>query len=297
MSRTLTEIYNEAVKARNERLELTEYNNNSKMSVINAFTWTVAAAIHSFESLMDAFCTDLAAVFSSRINGTPDFYANAMKRWQYGDSLVVNEAGTSFSYPSVDTTKQLISHVSYELTYVEEYKDDVLVLKVAKGEGSAMSRLEDEELIAARAYLNQIKFAGVKCRVVSRKGDVLVPKVTVYYDGAVSKEELYDLIDESLTKFVEGTAFDSTLYAQRVVDAIQRTEHVTDVWINPEAAADQGIFVAQYDDNNELGELTKVDRKLHLSSGYIKQSTKEGAEEELPTFREAIAVELETERA
>lgn len=53
MSRTLTEIYNEAVETRNKYLELTELTNDSKMSIINAFTWVTAAAIYSFETLLD----------------------------------------------------------------------------------------------------------------------------------------------------------------------------------------------------------------------------------------------------
>ena len=195
MSRTLTEIYNEAVEARNQYLELTELTNNSKMSIINAFTWVTSAAIFSFEKLMDVFMLDIATVFSNRINGTPAYYANALLKWQYGDDLVVNEEGTAFHYPTIDEAKRIITHVSYQEYYSSEFKDNVLILKVATGTGSNLSRLTDEELIAARAYLNQIKFAGVKCNVVSRKGDVLVPRVTVYYDGAVSKEELYDKID------------------------------------------------------------------------------------------------------
>ena len=46
MSRTLTEIYNEAVETRNKYLELTELTNDSKMSIINSFTWVTAAAIY-----------------------------------------------------------------------------------------------------------------------------------------------------------------------------------------------------------------------------------------------------------
>lgn len=297
MSRTLTEIYNEAVDTRNKYLELTELTNDSKMSIINAFTWVTSAAIYSFETLLDVFMTDISTVFNSRINGTPAYYANAMLKWQFGDELVINDEGTSFSYAQEDTTKRVISHVSYQEVYSEEYKDDVLILKVATGEADSLSRLTDEELISARAYLNQIKFAGVKCNVISRKGDVLVPRVTVYYDGAVSKEELYDAIDQSLIQFVNDMQFDSLLYAQKVIDVIQKTEHVTDVWINPEASASQGIFIAQYDDDDHLGELTKIERKVYTSSGYVRQSTKQGEESAMPTFREAIAVELETSRA
>ena len=295
MSRTLTEIYNEAVETRNKYLELTELTNDSKMSIINAFTWVTAAAIYSFETLLDVFTTDIAKTFTQRINGTSAYYANAMLKWQYGDDLIINDEGTAFHYATEDTTKRLITHVSYQEYYNEEFKDNILILKVASGEGRSLSQLSDEELIAARAYLNQIKFAGVKCNVVSRRGDVLVPRLTVYYDGAITKEELYDNIDAALIAFIVNIKFDSLVYSQKIIDAIQKVEHVTDVHIDHEASVEQGIFIAQYNDNNELGPLTKIERKCYLASGYAKQSTQQDAESELPTFREAIVIKLETE--
>lgn len=295
MSRTLTEIYNEAVETRNKYLELTELTNDSKMSIINAFTWVTAAAIYSFETLLDVFTTDIAKTFTQRINGTSAYYANAMLKWQYGDDLIINDEGTAFHYATEDTTKRLITHVSYQEYYNEEFKDNILILKVASGEGRSLSQLSDEELITARAYLNQIKFAGVKCNVVSRRGDVLVPRVTVYYDGAITKEELYDNIDTALIDFIVNMKFDSLVYSQKIIDAIQKVEHVTDVHIDHEASVEQGIFIAQYNDNNELGPLTKIERKCYLASGYAKQSTQQDAESELPTFREAIVIKLETE--
>ena len=295
MSRTLTEIYNEAVETRNKYLELTELTNDSKMSIINAFTWVTAAAIYSFETLLDVFTTDIAKTFTQRINGTSAYYANAMLKWQYGDDLIINDEGTAFHYATEDTTKRLITHVSYQEYYNEEFKDNILILKVASGEGRSLSQLSDEELIAARAYLNQIKFAGVKCNVVSRRGDVLVPRLTVYYDGAITKEELYDNIDTALIDFIVNMKFDSLVYSQKIIDAIQKVEHVTDVHIDHEASVEQVIFIAQYNDNNELGPLTKIERKCYLASGYAKQSTQQDAESELPTFREAIVIKLETE--
>lgn len=295
MSRTLTEIYNEAVETRNKYLELTELTNDSKMKIINAFTWVTAAAIYSFETLLDVFTTDIAKTFTQRINGTSAYYANAMLKWQYGDDLIINDEGTAFHYATEDTTKRLITHVSYQEYYNEEFKDNILILKVASGEGRSLSQLSDEELIAARAYLNQIKFAGVKCNVVSRRGDVLVPRLTVYYDGAITKEELYDNIDTALIDFIVNMKFDSLVYSQKIIDAIQKVEHVTDVHIDHEASVEQGIFIAQYNDNNELGPLTKIERKCYLASGYAKQSTQQDAESELPTFREAIVIKLETE--
>ena len=64
MSRTIREIYNEAITERNKRLELSEFSSDSKMSIMNGITWTVAAAIHSFETLLDVFAVDISTVIS-----------------------------------------------------------------------------------------------------------------------------------------------------------------------------------------------------------------------------------------
>ena len=88
---------------------------------------------------------------------------------------------------------------------------------------------------------------------------------------------------------------DSLFYSQNIIDYFLKGEHATYVHIDQEASVEQGIFIAQYNDNNELGPLTKIERKCYLASGYAKQSTQQDAESELPTFREAIVIKLETD--
>lgn len=299
MSRTLSDIYNSAVQKRNEYLNLNSLNNDSKMSIINAITYTVSSVVYSFETLLDTFMVDFANIMAGRIHGTAAYYANAMKKWQYGDSLVVDESGTSFYYQNEDSSKCLITRVSYEEQYNTDYKDNVLILKVAKGEGNSLEQLSYEELLSARAYMNQIKFAGVKTRVVSRKGDVLVPRLTVYYDGAISEDEMYTNIETALSDYIENMSFDSNVYVQKIIDAIQSAEHVMDVYMDPMAAQgeEQGIFIAKYDDDNQIeqGGLQKIERMTKTSSGFLKQSTREGAEADFPTYREAIVLKVEGE--
>ena len=55
MARSLTEIYNEAKETRDKYLESTEVTNDSKMSILNAITWTTSACIWVFENIMDTF--------------------------------------------------------------------------------------------------------------------------------------------------------------------------------------------------------------------------------------------------
>lgn len=289
--RSLSDIYNETVTTRNKYLALSDLTNDSKMSVINAISWTVSSVVYSFESLLDAFMLDIAKAFSNRINGTPAYYANALLKFQYGDDLVINDEGTSFQYSNIDESKRIITNVSYEETYMQRYLDDVLLLKCAKGPKTKIEKLSDDELAAAKAYIQKIKFAGVKTMVISRKGDIVIPKVTVYYDGAISLSDLYDAIDASLFNYFSNMGFDSTLYAQKVIDAIQAVEHVTDVYIDETNS--QGIYIAQYDDDDNLSVPSRVKRVTSLASGYARQSSKTGAELNVPTFREAMVVLLE----
>jgi ABC-type Na+ efflux pump permease subunit len=246
-----------------------------------------------FETVMDTFKVDLANELQHRINGTPSYYANALLKYQSGDALIMNDEGTAFSYSTIDETKRIVTKVSYSEYIAEGLFDKVLLLKTATGEPGAYSRIEENELLAIKAYMDQIKFAGTNINVTSRNGDVLIPRVTVYYDGAISEDEVYKNIEAALNDFIANIDFDGVIYVQKVIDAIQRAEHVLDVYTDDSASDLQGVFVAQYDDDNLLSEEKRIDRMFTPNSGFLKQSTKEGAEKDLQTWREAIVLKIE----
>ena len=211
MSRTINDIYKEAVEERNKRLELKEFKSDSKLSVLNGITWAFAAVIQSFETLLDVFAIDISNAMNNRINGTPAYYANALLQYQKGDTLVVREDGLAFGYAAVDKTKQIITQVSYVESTQDEKLDSTLILKVATGEQGKLAMIPKEELLMINAYINQIKFAGTRINVISREGDVLIPKVTAYYDGAVTEAEVFDNIEEKLNEYIMNAAFDSSV--------------------------------------------------------------------------------------
>lgn len=299
MARTLTEIYTEANTYKTKYLELTEWKNSSKMSILDAFTWVTSACIWTFENIIDVFKVDLASDLQNRINGTAKYYANALMKYQSGDELEMNEDGTAFSYPTIDESKRIITKVSYSEHQEEGFYDKKLVLKIATGEPGAYKKISDTELLAIRAYFHQIAFAGTHATIVSRNGDVLIPKVTVYYDGAVTEDEVYQNIENSLNDFIANVGFDGLVYAQKVIDAIQKAEHVIDVYIDKNSTDMQGIFVAQYDDDNNLiaaedgGYEHLIERCFVPNSGFLKQSSKADMEEELKPWRESIILKIE----
>lgn len=299
MARTLSEIYSVAKETRDTYLELTEFKNGSKMSVLDAFTWVASACIWAHENIMDVFKVDLASDLQNRINGTPAYFANALLKYQSGDDLVINEEGTICSYATIDESKRIITKVSYSEIAEEGFNDKMLLLKIATGTAGNYSRIEDSELLKVRAYLNKLLFAGQHALVVSRSGDILVPKVTVYYDGAVEESEVYQNIEDALNDFIANISFDGSVYYQKIIDAIQSAEHVTDVQVDTTASDEQGIFIAQYDDDDNIitsedgSKLQKIGRYFIPNSGYLKESTGTGDEADIPTWKQSIILKLE----
>ena len=297
MARTLSEIYTFAKECRKQYLELTEWENDSKMSILDAITWVQSSCIWAFENIIDVFKVDLAKDLRNRINGTPAYYANALLKYQSGDELEMNDEGTQFSYANVDETKRIITKAAYSEASQAGFYDKLVTLKIATGTPGAYRQIDDDEMVAIRAYVHQIAFAGTAINVVSRKGDVLVPKFTVYYDGAITPEETYSNIQNAINQFIANLDFNGFIYTQKLIDAIQNAEHVVDVHIDANNS-NQGLFVAQYNDDNNLIEvegsvLQRIDRFFIPNSGYVKESTKTDDEADIPTWMESIILQIE----
>jgi hypothetical protein len=288
MSRTIKQIYSEAIGYRDEMLQLTEYNNDSKMSVMNMITWVTSACIWTFENLLEVFKIDVVSDLQNRINGTPAYYANMLLKYQTGDDLVIDEDGVKFNYASVDTTKRIITKVSYSELEEAGFNDKKLLLKIASGEAGSYTAIDAEELIAIDKYIRKIAFAGTHIQVVSLPGDIIVPKLTVYYDGLVSASEVYTNIENALNEYIKNVDFSDWVYYQHIIDAIQSAEHVVDVDV--ETSDDMGIYLYQYDIEGNLQEKEKIGRRFKPNSGYVKQSNIAS----IPQWKETIVLEVES---
>lgn len=293
MSRTIKEIYNEAIAERNRRLELTEFASDSKMSVMNGILWVVAAVIYSFESLLDVFAVDISEAINGRINGTPAYYANSLLQYQQGDELTVREDGLAFGYANIDETKRIVTQVSYMESTDDQNLDSKLILKVATGAKGSLSAIPPKELAPINAYINKLKFAGTRVEVISTKGDVLIPRLTVFHDGAVPESEVYDSIEEQLNAYMTDIDFDAAVYVSRLTDAIRRAKHVTDIHIDGHAVPEQGVFIASHDTDGHIQPPQRIARMAYTASGYLKESSGKDEEDGLPNFREAIILKIE----
>lgn len=294
MARSINEIYKEIVAEKDKRLELSEYKSDSKVSVINGIAWFVSAAIYSFETIMDTFIVDINDIIKDRINGTPSYYVNAALKYQHGDKLKIRDDGLGFGYEKTDETKRIITQASYQESIDPQSLDTKLILKVATGTNGKLSPLSEDQLTQVTAYINQIKFAGTYIEVVSRKGDIIIPRLTVFYDGSVMEETMRSSLDDALNKFIMETKFNSAIYVSSIVSCLMAVEHVTDVYMDVNAVPQQGVYIVSYESDGIQSEEKRVGRMTYASSGFLRESSKEGEEKDIPNFRESIVLKVDS---
>lgn len=294
MARSINEIYKEIVAEKDKRLELSEYKSDSKVSVINGIAWFVSAAIYSFETIMDTFIVDINDIIKDRINGTPSYYVNAALKYQHGDKLKIRDDGLGFGYEKTDETKRIITQASYQESNDPQSLDTKLILKVATGTNGKLSPLSEDQLTQVTAYINQIKFAGTYIEVVSRKGDIIIPRLTVFYDGSVMEETMRSSLDDALNKFIMETKFNSAIYVSSIVSCLMAVEHVTDVYMDVNAVPQQGVYIVSYESDGTQSEEKRVGRMTYASSGFLRESSKEGEEKDIPNFRESIVLKVDS---
>lgn len=281
--RNVSQIYSEAVTARNNYLQLTELNtgrSNSKLSIINLLTYVVAVCIHTYEAILDRFQLNLVSVIQGRINGTPDWYALTARKFQYnnltetGDTLIFNEDTMKIEYETVDVSRRIIEKAAWQM----DDADNALVLKVCKvndnsneiNNGIPYMPLSDQEMTAFRMFIRHIKFVGADIRCESNPGDILTivanKKNPIFYnDSYVTAEQAMSEVQQALIDFANGLEYNGMLYYQAVLDVIRKTEHISDIGTNIE------IYISSY--NSEEGKYNdpaKLMGRTRLKSGYVR---------------------------
>lgn len=289
MARNISQIYAEAIHTRNNYLQLTELDSGrttSKMSVLNCITYTAAVLIHTYETMLDVFQVNIAKTIANRINGTAPYYATIAKLFQFdpisrtGDKLVFNSESCKIEYETINESHRIIAQSSWE-NYTQE---DAIVLKVCKAStdsndtdnGTLYTQLSDAELTAFKQYISAIKFCGAKIYCQSIPGDMVRIHTSasspIYYDDTLlTHGQALQNIKKAIATYTKEFEYDSYISYQKIIDAIQNAEGITDVSANVTVGVslynnDKGIY------NSEI----KLTGRLRSRSGYLRFFDEDG---------------------
>ena len=134
----------------------------SAVSIESIWFSIVASAIFVLESLFDAFRVDVNATIEGAIVASIPWYHKISLEFQYGDSLVFDEATQQFIYPVIDEAKRVVKFAA-----CRDLGGGVSVLVSGADTNGNPTALSADILTAFEAYLNERKPAGVLLSVGS----------------------------------------------------------------------------------------------------------------------------------
>ena len=100
-------------------------------------------------------------------------------------------------------------------------------------------------------------------------------------------------IDNALYDYIMATKFNSAIYTSSIQQCLMSIEHVKDVYIDSTQVPAQGVYLVSYDTDGTHTEPINIGRMSYTSSGFLRESSKNGDEADIPNFRESIVLKVD----
>jgi hypothetical protein len=263
MARTRQEIYDslEAELVANPTLAPLAAN-VSKTAIWRLLLWVFAYGANIVEVLFDAFIVEVENKGKAAKVGNAQWYQVRILEFQYGDNLAYQNG--IYQYVVLDETKKIVSHCSV-VSGFDPLVGGVLNIKIAKQDGENLTGLDLDEMAALRSYINKVRFAGTKFKLVSTTGDILKIGFHVYFDPIIPLALLKTNVETVIANYVKNLPFDGIFNITKLIDLVQAVDGVKDcVFIN---AASKPYSGASY---------TAITRESNPYGGYYTISAMVG---------------------
>ena len=203
----------------------------SAVSIESIWFSIVASAVFVLESLFDAFRVDVNNTIEGAIVASIPWYHKISLEFQYGDSLVFDEATQQYVYPVVDESKRVVKFAA-----CRDLGGSVSVLVAGADSDGNPIALEADVKTAFEAYLKERKPAGVLISVESYGPDLIRLVMRVQYDPQILNPDGTLIVDPSVypvenavNSYLHDIIYGGVFNKTKLVDAVQAAEGVKDV--------------------------------------------------------------------
>jgi len=177
MARTIAQIQQSIIDAKNADPNLSALTSTSNVSVWLLWTYIVAVCQWVLENLFDAHKNEVDTIVGQQKPHTLQWYSTKAKQFQYGVALPAET--DSYTSTSTDPSVAIVQYAAaVELT-------NLVRIKVATSTGGVLSAISGPQLLALTAYMSAVKDAGVRLQVTSGDPDTLQLVLHIFYDPLV----------------------------------------------------------------------------------------------------------------
>ena len=268
MARTIEQIQNEILKAKETEVSLNGLNSTSKVAIWRLWAYITAFVIWTLEKIFDEHKKEVSEALSELKPHTARWYRNKALAFQYGFDLLED----SDKFDNTGKSKEEIENskiIKYSaVTEVET--ESRLIVKIATEQGGELQPISQDQKASFDAYINEIRDAGVRITTINYLPDILKLQMKIYRDPLVLDENGQSIltgekpVEKAIKEYFKKLPFNGELVLAHLVDALQQVEGVKiphiilaeSKWIDAET--------------NGYGNFQPIEVKTIPISGYFK---------------------------
>lgn len=250
MARSIEIIQSEILGSIASNADLQNLNSTSKSALFRLFSFCVAVAIYFLESLFDIHTEQIDQALYEQKSGTIRWYQNKALAFQYGFDLLED----SDKFDNTGATDEQIeeSKIVKYCSVKETQLSNKLFIKIASGENGVLTPIEPAELDSFLAYMQEIKYAGVRIEVVNNPADVLGLSMSVYRDPLVIDENGNSIlnggkpVEEAVMSYLQNLPFNGEFLINDFIANLRNVPGVNNVNISSITSSYYDVVLSDY---------------------------------------------------
>ena len=263
MARTISEIYDELIAAKESQPDLTtltplsetsddlksDLTSNSTVAIWRLWLWIVAVGSHTVELLIDKHRFEVETFVANKEWGTLAFLRQKALEYQHGYSLTFN--GSQYVYSTIVPAAKIIERAAVVVSGQQ------IQFKVAKLTVTGLpEKLTTGEIASFTSYIDGLVYAGTQFAVISDDADDVKLDLEIVFDPLVLSNDGSLVIDattfpviDTINDFISNLPFNGVLNLTRLIDSLQQIDGVVDPVLNSASAKFGGFGYSPIDKN------------------------------------------------
>ena len=276
MARTIEQIQNEILKAKEAETSLNGLNSTSKVAIWRLWAYITAFVIWTLEKIFDEHKKEVSEALSQQKPHTARWYRNKALAFQYGFDLITDT--DKFNNQGFTEDQISASKIVKFSAVTEADTESRLIVKIATEQGGELQPISLGQKASFDAYINEIRDAGVRITTINYLPDILKLQMKIYRDPLVLDENGQSIltgekpVEKAIKEYFKKLPFNGELVLAHLVDALQQIEGVKIPHI---ILAESKWIDASV---NDYGNYQPIEVKTIPISGYFKIENFNGIE-------------------
>lgn len=267
MARNITEIKSEIAREfmRNELAaerygfeagtEFGEVFGAASIENILLYVWAVCA--WTVEQLVERHKNEVSAEIERIIPHRPKWYRDKVLAFMEGKEL--EEDSDTYNTEGMTESEIAACRVVKHAVATESRDASLLTVKVAGGSAGDRKPLTASQEKQLKAYINEIKDAGVRIALVNMEADRFGCMVDVYYNAMLEPEGVRSECEAAIRDYIGNLPFNGEYTNMALVDRLQEVEGVKIVELT-----------GSYAKASNEGTTTRINARLTPAAGYFQ---------------------------